>query len=990
MLIAVFVVFGFVISLTTEVHASYSGNILGRSNNKGYFYNGTGSGTYDTVLPLYFRDVPSDPTSPMVAIPSYVDSPSEFVQLLIDANNDTDSSADIRHQRQVGSAFIVNTMLGRTAPGTTVVDSGNPAQVNNTKVSYDDFQRLLDTLNSPGITIDWNVSNLSNADTINGTSSCVNSSFLPGANGGKGDVVFFADSNSCHTDRNGIKISYNGSTVYKLWRYCANPVGNISMSSGLWSITPRVEVSDEYVAPNADISWTHTITNNGPSATDQSVRYYYLQSFPLADGVNPVNWANNLDLTNSTGWVEVSGSPMVASSGSGTSKSYTYSHVTAQSSGTVCRVTIADPQSSGNNTPIVSSPACVTVGNATSNQCRPIKIDITPFQHLDAGHDSDHPYTDEQLVTMEVIGYNQYAGANPQTVNNLMGRHVDATEILQGGNLTKTLTTGDVWNIARNLDDHTEGWHRECSGTGINRHCWWVPDWEDPDEEDTGISIGPCYDFKLRSEIGISATSGGSTYKVEATTAINVTPTVHTRSATGSYHTKSGNKIGDGQPGDPTEWQLTRLMFKPGTNVPNIANGNSLNDPCAYFRSQAVSQGSVSNGNDIDCAPENGTSVFTANNINDRLGDIEAIEQDGVNILQSHRKSIPGDRPAGTKICYVFSVKNYSSETVDNSKWNHSALNNSATGNGSCVIIVKKPKVQVLGSDLITNNGKITTITSIKDNRYYGSWVEYGILPNHSIVGMASGSKFNHSNGVADDVLTNSLLSYSNLSFANNNNTINPASSCSSSDIGCYGFSRVSPVNQIDNHFVSPVAASANIDISTSPQGVYAYNSGDATISAPANYELSGKWIVIKIHDTATISSDIKYTQSSLAGINNIPQLVIIADNINIDPGVTRVDAWLVSKNTIRDCPNHDSDSLTVDPGDNPNCTDKLEINGPVMAKTLYLRRTYGYPDVGTIDIKDPAEKINLRADAYLWAYSRAVLDSSLNTVYITEVAPRL
>ena len=58
------------------------------------------------------------------------------------------------------------------------------------------------------------------------------------------------------------------------------------------------------------------------------------------------------------------------------------------------------------------------------------------------------------------------------------------------------------------------------------------------------------------------------------------------------------------------------------------------------------------------------------------------------------------------------------------------------------------------------------------------------------------------------------------------------------------------------------------------------------------------------------------------------------------------------------------------------------------MAKQLWLRRTAGS---GTdLASGDPAEVFNLRPDAYLWAATRATGSGRVQTMYTTELPPRL
>ena len=108
------------------------------------------------------------------------------------------------------------------------------------------------------------------------------------------------------------------------------------------------------------------------------------------------------------------------------------------------------------------------------------------------------------------------------------------------------------------------------------------------------------------------------------------------------------------------------------------------------------------------------------------------------------------------------------------------------------------------------------------------------------------------------------------------------------------------------------------------------------------------------------------------------------------------IDAWLVATgtgtdgaiNTCSDVAVTDKLTGNVCKGSTP--TGKtLKINGPVIAKKIYLRRTYNIDPPGAVTNTVPAEIINLRADSYLWAAAQAVKTPRIQTIYTTEAPPR-
>jgi hypothetical protein len=240
----------------------------------------------------------------------------------------------------------------------------------------------------------------------------------------------------------------------------------------------------------------------------------------------------------------------------------------------------------------------------------------------------------------------------------------------------------------------------------------------------------------------------------------------------------------------------------------------------------------------------------------------------------------------------------------------------------------------------------------------------------------------------------------------------------------------------------------------------YYRSAGDATIEATNIGK--GKTVIVEIGGTARINGDITYADinanpnvyesAEFAGIDEIPQVIIFAKNIDIAPKVHQIDAWLMvgigstgsGSGVINTCANgvtagtlvasnkmYETDTST-EPGVDSlsrECNQRLKINGPVQAKQLKLYRTHGagmglgcrydydvninyngnnqaqwpnggrYTNCGTsgqygsgafpVDSATPAEVFNLRADAYLWAYRQAENYSQAFVTYQREVAPR-
>lgn len=300
----------------------------------------------------------------------------------------------------------------------------------------------------------------------------------------------------------------------------------------------------------------------------------------------------------------------------------------------------------------------------------------------------------------------------------------------------------------------------------------------------------------------------------------------------------------------------------------------------------------------------------------------------------------------------------------------------------SCVKVVKKPKINVKGGDVVSKSDIRTSISPVPD-RTYGSFGEYGLFANGVINGMGSGGAYGR-NGASGLVGFNGNCSLALLTFANSR--LNPTQTCSTvSTYGSYGNSATLP----------NLAASFPILTSTPAFETFGSlsnlinNSSVNLVKANGNLTLSGaslgkgRWLIINASGrNVTITGNITYNPGTMRSLYDIPQLVIIANNININANVTNVDAWLSASGTINTCSNGPA-NLTVD-----DCNQLLTVNGPVSTSHLLLRRTAG----GGIDhnaIGDPAEIFNLRADAYLWSMARALEGSPISVASTIELPPR-
>lgn len=336
------------------------------------------------------------------------------------------------------------------------------------------------------------------------------------------------------------------------------------------------------------------------------------------------------------------------------------------------------------------------------------------------------------------------------------------------------------------------------------------------------------------------------------------------------------------------------------------------------------------------------------------------------------------DLPVGTKVCFALSVAPYN-QNVSTGDWKHS--------NPYCIVIAKRPKVQILGNDLFVGRGEVSNIitsTTVKRTTYektYGSWGEYAVIATGGISGMASGAGYNNGASTSGPKLTLcNLLTFTNQTANKCTATSTTTGSYTSNAASLPSISARLTVTK-DSLGKSPAA----FNIQDKAKGVYTAT-GDVTLSGNATIP-AGRWVVLNMPDAdVRIRDNIEYSNDTLRSASDIPQVIIIANSIAIDASVTRVDAWLIatgSDGTIDTCKEVSNFSdLNSD-----KCDKRLTVNGPVIAKHLLLKRTAGSGPGD--ETGDPAEKFNLRPDAYLWATAWIADAGRLQTTFSKELPPR-
>jgi len=442
----------------------------------------------------------------------------------------------------------------------------------------------------------------------------------------------------------------------------------------------------------------------------------------------------------------------------------------------------------------------------------------------------------------------------------------------------------------------------------------------------------------------------GANYDLTPT--ITVNPTVGEPGTSVTTTSTVSNGGTSAAPG--VNWQISTFKLTPTEAIPAAGTSGAATTPQAFYGHNAVSP---PNGG-------SGTGTF----------------QPGItspNPIASLMQTL-GDEEVGTKVCYGLSVRPYSHNTTD---WRHSAA--------VCLVIAKKPRIQIWGGDLIvgkTATSNIVTSKTSKDvggtNRIFGSWAEYGVLASGTVTNFGSGAGY--SGGATSTASCDVQL----LTFTNAG-----TSTCTESTAkGGYAMTTLLPAMSERLTATAPLP-SATTNLQNTATGSYSsaaavtLTNGNANATVAMNIAKK-KWIVINAPtQTVTIKNNIVYAGDTIQSMSDIPQVVIIANQITIEAGVTQVDAWLIASGTngtINTCAQITNPTTQLNAS---TCNQQLTVNGPVIARKLLLYRTAGS---GTgLATGKPAEVFNFRPDAYLWATSYSMSSGRLQTVSTKELPPR-
>lgn len=305
----------------------------------------------------------------------------------------------------------------------------------------------------------------------------------------------------------------------------------------------------------------------------------------------------------------------------------------------------------------------------------------------------------------------------------------------------------------------------------------------------------------------------------------------------------------------------------------------------------------------------------------------------------------------GTRYCVALSISPYKMDAnqtreqqAQNSRqWRHSAP--------ICIKAVKKPKVQFWGNGVFSKSGIRTSLSSTRHG-LFGSWVEFEGISGLKNRDFRTESSQNTRKLAIEDYISTS-------SFGQGRSSIDSIISNISSRF---------PRNKVDN-------ANTKVEVFNNTNTKLGSFEADrpTRIVYGKNIRISGN--VINADRTVNRDSDFR-------------QIIIIADgDITIDQGVTRVDAWLISRGNINTCA---VDGLQNSNNVNTkNCNAQLNIRGGTISNNLRLWRTAGSDGIAKERLTSPAEIINQSADTFLWAQNQSGGEGKIVTTYTKELPVR-
>ncbi len=322
---------------------------------------------------------------------------------------------------------------------------------------------------------------------------------------------------------------------------------------------------------------------------------------------------------------------------------------------------------------------------------------------------------------------------------------------------------------------------------------------------------------------------------------------------------------------------------------------------------------------------------------------------------------------------------------------------------GNCMA-EKWPTFQVWGGSVFTyGNIEVSPATSRTmsngDQFMFSSWVEQAVFLSNGYTTVASGAA--SSNGSLEDGKGGDFCKYRTpLSFANYSTEDFSLCPNINGQTGTFGYNlpRFNITASMEGLEKSGVTVSSSDETITGENGVRTVTGRE----------------VIATTGSVTIADNIIYNDDSKVyySLEEVPKMLIYANDVNISCDVTRVDAIIFAAGTLNTCsdgPRNGDGSLNREA---EAYSKQLVINGAIVAKTIYFNRTYGAVNLEELDSADdktggdiksvcsdnvrvcasiPAEIVNYDNSILVMGKdsNKATTKTNLVTVYQRELAPR-
>lgn len=257
--------------------------------------------------------------------------------------------------------------------------------------------------------------------------------------------------------------------------------------------------------------------------------------------------------------------------------------------------------------------------------------------------------------------------------------------------------------------------------------------------------------------------------------------------------------------------------------------------------------------------------------------------------------------------------------------------------------------------------------------RLYGSWAEYGIMAPGEVISSSGAGLSASPSGRMNAIKTRD---YNDLTFQNQTMPFGK-------------FNTAPAATRTPDVYFTPTANLAGVvNLDDVMPGVY---QADNVVINGGQVKRT-RQIVIKAKGTVTIKGDVRQEGGAYGNASDLPQLLISARDVVIEPNVTQVDAWLIARQgSVNTCDTKARDSRNwLSDLDVAACNKQLRINGAVMASHLLLRRTFTKGGEAPGDNpNEPAEVLNLRPDVYMWGLERSRRSGTIKNMYLRELPPR-